>query len=951
MGITTTPSIIFSNSKLNNYSIISSSSSEKLTNNNNNGNDNCSNSMSQDYHQAPAAGIFSTNTFSNGFERSPAPVAVTNASHQDHHHHHHHHQHHIAQQIRRDKLRVQGGYEPQPPLVGIDEDESGTLPVYESAGMLSEMFNFSQGHTSAAELLDQQHQQAMAPPSYRSPRPQQASSGVGNEWYGGGRQGMMIGGAGGLGSLGDNNNNNNSHNSKSHHQASARDSIAHHHHHHHHQQQQHHQISGINADSAAAMQLFLMNPQPRSPSPPPAVSNSSSTLHMLLPNPSTSTSLVQAFTAPAGTAGGAFGQYTWIPDTSNEGGGPTNEIGGVPHPHHHHVEGQGLSLTLSSPLQPLEAAAKAEELRMGNTALLYYGGGGGSGSSGPDHYPYKNYGTGTASQAQASAMHLQAGGGGGGLMGPNHQHQVHVGFGSSLSVVNVLRNSKYVKAAQELLEEFCSVGRGQFKKNKFGNSSRNNITNPSSNPGTSSGGGGGGGSSSSSKDVSAPPLSAADRIEHQRRKVKLLSMLDEVDRRYNHYCEQMQMVVNSFDLVMGFGAAVPYTALAQKAMSRHFRCLKDAILAQLKHSCDLLGEKDGAGTSGITKGETPRLKILEQSLRQQRAFQSIGMMEQEAWRPQRGLPERSVNILRAWLFEHFLHPYPSDADKHLLARQTGLSRNQVSNWFINARVRLWKPMVEEMYQQETKEEDTLSSDQERSDHHQHDQLMIRSSSNRNIINSQNSSTSGHHQHHQLLAQTPTTAATQATTTLTPQTTATTTATATATRSDINAMESDPSLVAINNNSGIRQPFSENQAAMIKQGQQQAQHQQQQQLQHQQQQHHQPFSTSTTPSSSELVAPPVAQSFAAAAEDACRRVSMVNAGDFGTITTPTTSSQNNNNMNIACSDHHNGGAAALIAFGTTATTTAGDVSLTLGLRHAGNMPENTTSPFSVRDFGS
>ena len=110
----------------------------------------------------------------------------------------------------------------------------------------------------------------------------------------------------------------------------------------------------------------------------------------------------------------------------------------------------------------------------------------------------------------------------------------------------------------------------------------------------------------------------------------------------------MQMVVNSFDLVMGFGAAVPYTALAQKAMSRHFRCLKDAIAAQLKYSCEVLGEKD-AGSSGVTKGETPRLKLLEQSLRQQRAFHQMGMMEQEAWRPQRGLPERSVNILRAWL--------------------------------------------------------------------------------------------------------------------------------------------------------------------------------------------------------------------------------------------------------------------------------------------------------------
>ncbi|KAL0350585.1 UNVERIFIED_CONTAM: BEL1-like homeodomain protein 4 [Sesamum radiatum] len=250
----------------------------------------------------------------------------------------------------------------------------------------------------------------------------------------------------------------------------------------------------------------------------------------------------------------------------------------------------------------------------------------------------------------------------------------------------MLRNSKYAKAAQELLEEFCSVGRGQFKKNKFGKQNNNNG-NPSSNPSagaTSVGGAGGGNSSSSSKDN--PPLSAADRLEHQRRKV---------DRRYNHYCEQMQMVVNSFDMVMGFGAAVPYTCLAQKAMSRHFRCLKDAIAAQLKHSCELLGEKD-AGTSGVTKGETPRLRILEQSLRQQRAFQ-MGMMDKKPG----GLKGDCRNAL-----------YPSDADKHLLARQTGLSRNQVSNWFINARVRLWKPMVEEMYQQEAKDE-AVSTEQDR----------------------------------------------------------------------------------------------------------------------------------------------------------------------------------------------------------------------------------------------
>ncbi|RLM86541.1 BEL1-like homeodomain protein 7 [Panicum miliaceum] len=37
----------------------------------------------------------------------------------------------------------------------------------------------------------------------------------------------------------------------------------------------------------------------------------------------------------------------------------------------------------------------------------------------------------------------------------------------------------------------------------------------------------------------------------------------------------------------------------------------------------------------------------------------------------------------------------------MLARQTGLSSwGQVLNWFINARVRPWKPMIEEMYKEE-----------------------------------------------------------------------------------------------------------------------------------------------------------------------------------------------------------------------------------------------------------
>eukprot|EP00210_Caulerpa_lentillifera_P002959 g2826.t1 len=45
-------------------------------------------------------------------------------------------------------------------------------------------------------------------------------------------------------------------------------------------------------------------------------------------------------------------------------------------------------------------------------------------------------------------------------------------------------------------------------------------------------------------------------------------------------------------------------------------------------------------------------------------------------------------VLREWLYQHFDRPYPTDRDKMILSNVTGLTRTQVSNWFINARVTL-----------------------------------------------------------------------------------------------------------------------------------------------------------------------------------------------------------------------------------------------------------------------
>lgn len=280
--------------------------------------------------------------------------------------------------------------------------------------------------------------------------------------------------------------------------------------------------------------------------------------------------------------------------------------------------------------------------------------------------------------------------------------------GSSLSVSNgicgaqgVILNSKYLKAAQEVLDEVVNVGMGIKMETGMGMREKGKVSRESM------AGSGDGLSGGETRSKGGAELTTAQRQDLQTKKAKLVSMLDEVEQRYRQYHHQMQIVASSFEQAAGIGSAKSYTALALQTISKQFRCLKDAITTQIKATSKSLGEDESLGG----KVEGSRLKFVDHQLRQQRALQHLGMIQHNAWRPQRGLPERAVSVLRAWLFEHFLHPYPKDSDKHILAKQTGLTRSQVSNWFINARVRLWKPMVEEMYLEEMKDHEQNGSDQ------------------------------------------------------------------------------------------------------------------------------------------------------------------------------------------------------------------------------------------------
>ncbi|XP_042516898.1 BEL1-like homeodomain protein 11 [Macadamia integrifolia] len=240
------------------------------------------------------------------------------------------------------------------------------------------------------------------------------------------------------------------------------------------------------------------------------------------------------------------------------------------------------------------------------------------------------------------------------------------------SFATIVGCSRYLKPAQTLLEEVVNVGAKDLESSSdqpFRWLTRNGRR----------------GALDASTEFQGEQYcngsSTPEEHELKIRIVKLIALLDEVDARYEHYYHQMEEVISSFEVAAGRGASRSYTSLALQAMSRRFSNLRNAIIVQI---------------NGAKRELDPNVAEIRNSLSQVGVTQN----QNQAWRSMRGLPENSVAILRSWLFEHFLHPYPKDSEKLLLASQTGLTKSQVSNWFINARVRLWKPMIEEMYNEE-----------------------------------------------------------------------------------------------------------------------------------------------------------------------------------------------------------------------------------------------------------
>ncbi|CAN6337425.1 unnamed protein product [Urochloa humidicola] len=328
---------------------------------------------------------------------------------------------------------------------------------------------------------------------------------------------------------------------------------------------------------------------------------------------------------------------------------PHSPAAALPHPHHHHLVAHALP------------AGPGAQIPSQSFALSLS-----SASSNPPP------------PRRTTQHHLAAGAAAAGPYGP------FTGYAA------VLGRSRFLGPAQKLLEEICDVGGRPALQPDDRRSDDGGLLDMDA-PGDHNMDAGAERAAAEAVAVSGP--------EQQWRKTRLISLMEDVCRRYKQYYQQLQSVISSFETVAGLSNAAPFASMALRTMSKHFKYLKGMILNQLRNNSkvaanDSIGKEDMTnfalmgGGSGLLRGNSMN------------AFSQ----PHNIWRPQRGLPERAVSVLRSWLFEHFLHPYPTDSDKQMLAKQTGLTRNQVSNWFINARVRLWKPMVEEIHNLEMRQQ-------------------------------------------------------------------------------------------------------------------------------------------------------------------------------------------------------------------------------------------------------
>ncbi|KAL0311887.1 UNVERIFIED_CONTAM: Homeobox protein A [Sesamum radiatum] len=118
-----------------------------------------------------------------------------------------------------------------------------------------------------------------------------------------------------------------------------------------------------------------------------------------------------------------------------------------------------------------------------------------------------------------------------------------------------------------------------------------------------------------------------------------------VDDQYNQCLDEIHTVISAFHAVTELDPNL-HARFALPTISVMYKNLKERISSHIL-----------AMGAHLTEGEAREENSCETSfIQKQWALQQLRKRDHQLWRPQRGLPERSVSVLRAWMFQNFLHP-------------------------------------------------------------------------------------------------------------------------------------------------------------------------------------------------------------------------------------------------------------------------------------------------------
>jgi hypothetical protein len=138
----------------------------------------------------------------------------------------------------------------------------------------------------------------------------------------------------------------------------------------------------------------------------------------------------------------------------------------------------------------------------------------------------------------------------------------------------------------------------------------------------------------------------------------------QMDQKYNQCLDEIQSTTARFNTLThataraaGMSSSSICAPFAHRAVSAMYHGLRRRIAGEIMSAAAAAGRpcRGGESSSAVTGGE--RERSWESAFIQKHwAVQQLRRGEQQCWRPQRGLPEKSVAVLKAWMFENFLRP-------------------------------------------------------------------------------------------------------------------------------------------------------------------------------------------------------------------------------------------------------------------------------------------------------